>query len=235
MGLPGGAAARHVGQAASRPLLSSTANIDGEAPMKLYFSPGASSLAPHIALREAGLAFELERVSLKTKKTAGDADFMRINPKGYVPTLQFEDGTVLTEGPAIMLWVGDQVPEKRLTPLPGTMERYHLIEWLNFIATELHKNFGALFDPAAPDASKAASRARLEKRLDYLEKTLGDAPFVLGEHFTVADAYLFTVLGWGRFVDVDLARWPKLAAYAGRIGARPKVLDTLKAEGLLKG
>jgi glutathione S-transferase len=115
------------------------------------------------------------------------------------------------------------------------MERYHLIEWLNFIATELHKNFGALFDSAAPDASKATARARLEKRLGYLEKTLGDSPFVLGEHFTVADAYLFTVLGWGRFVDVDLARWPKLAAYAGRIGARPKVLATLKAEGLLKG
>ena len=202
--------------------------------MKLYFSPGASSLAPHIALREAGLRFELERVSLKSKKTAGDADFLRINPKGYVPALQFEDGTVLTEGPAIMLWVGDQVPEKRLAPAPGTMERYHLIEWLNFIATELHKNFGALFDPTAPDAAKAAARARLEKRLDYLDKALGDAPFLLGEHFTVADAYLFTVLGWGRFVDVDLTRWPHLAAYAGRIGVRPKVIDTLKAEGLLK-
>jgi glutathione S-transferase len=115
------------------------------------------------------------------------------------------------------------------------MERYHLIEWLNFIATELHKSFGALFDPGAPDAAKAAARARLDKRLDYLDRTLGDAPFLLGEHFTVADGYLFTVLGWGRLVDVDIARWPHLAAYAGRIGARPKVLDTLRAEGLLKG
>lgn len=203
--------------------------------MKLYYSPGASSLAPHIALREAGLRFELERVSLKTKKTASDADFLRINPKGYVPTLQFEDGTVLTEGPAIMLWIGDQVPEKRLVPSPGTMERYHLVEWLNFIATELHRNFGALFDPAAPEATRAAARTRLDKRLDYLEKTLGDALFLLGEHFTVADGYLFTVLGWGKFVDVDLGRWPKLAAYSARVGARPKVLDTLKAEGLLKG
>jgi len=202
--------------------------------MKLYYSPGSSSLAPHIALREAGVAFDLERVSLKTKKTASDADFTRINPKGYVPTLQFEDGSVLTEGLAIMLWIGDQVPEKRLTPGPGTMERYRLIEWLSFIGTELHKNFGALFDPGAPDASKAFARGRLEKRLDYLNKALGDAHFLLGEHFTVADAYLFTVLGWGRFVDVDLARWPKLAAYAGRIGTRPRVLDTLKAEGLLK-
>ncbi len=203
--------------------------------MKLYYSPGASSLAAHIALRESGLSFDLERVSLKTKKTASDADYLRVNPKGYVPALRFEDGSLLTEGPAIMLWVGDQVPEKRLAPSPGTMERYHLIEWLNFIATELHKSFGALFDPGAPDAAKAAARARLDKRLDYLDRTLGDAPFLLGEHFTVADGYLFTVLGWGRLVDVDIARWPHLAAYAGRIGARPKVLDTLRAEGLLKG
>ena len=203
--------------------------------MKLYYSPGASSLAAHIALRESGLSFDLERVSLKTKKTASDADYLRVNPKGYVPALRFEDGSLLTEGPAIMLWVGDQVPERRLAPSPGTMERYHLIEWLNFIATELHKSFGALFDPGAPDAAKAAARARLDKRHDYLDRTLGDAPFLLGEHFTVADGYLFTVLGWGRLVDVDLARWPHLAAYAGRIGARPKVLDTLRAEGLLKG
>jgi len=203
--------------------------------MKLYYSPGSSSLASHIALREAGLRFDLERVILKTKRTASDTDFMRVNPKGCVPTLQFEDGAVLTEGPAIMLWIGDQVPEKRLVPGPGTMERYHLIEWLNFIATEVHQSFGMLFDANAPAVSKDVARGRLEKRLDYLNKVLGDAPFVLGEHFTVADAYLFTVLGWGRYVDVDLARWPKLAAYAGRIGTRPKVLDTLKAEGLLKG
>ena len=203
--------------------------------MKLYYSPGSSSLAPHIALREAGLAFDLERVNLKTKKTASDTDYLRVNPKGYVPTLQFEDGTMLTEGPAIMLWVGDQVPEKRLVPSPGTMERYHLVENLNFIATELHKNFGALFDAGAPDAMKDFARGRLEKRLDYLNKALGESLFLLGEHFTVADAYLFTVLGWGKFVDVDLARWPKLAAYAGRIGTRPKVMETLKAEGLLKG
>jgi glutathione S-transferase len=216
-------------------LLSSPATVDEETSVKLYFSPGSSSLAPHVALREAGLAFDIERVSLKTKKTASDADFMRINPKGYVPTLQFEDGSVLTEVPAILLWIGDQVPEKRLTPAPGTMERYHLIEWLNFVATELHKNFGALFDPTAAEVCKQSARARLEKRLDYLGKALGEAPFLIGEHFTVADAYLFAVLGWGRFVDVDIGRWPNLAAYAARIGARPKVVDTLKAEGLLKG
>lgn len=203
--------------------------------MKLYYSPGASSLASHIALREAALAFDAERVNLKTKKTASDADFLRINPKGYVPALQFEDGSLLTEGPAILLWIGDQVPEKRLAPAPGTMERYHLIEWLNFIATELHKNFGALFDPAAPEPAKQAARAKLDKCLDYLSKALADSPFVVGEHFTVADAYLFTVLGWGKYVDLDLSRWPNLAAYAGRIGMRPKVVETLKAEGPLKG
>jgi glutathione S-transferase len=201
--------------------------------MKLYFSPGSSSLAPHIALREAGLAFELERVSLKTKKTASDRDFTRVNPKGCVPTLQFEDGTVLTEGSAIMLWIGDQVPEKRLAPSAGTMERYHLIESLTFIATEVHQNFRPLFDAGAPEASKAAARERLERRLDYLNKALGDQPFLLGEHFTVADGYLFTVLGWGKYVDLDLARWPKLAAFVSRVAGRPKVLDTLKAEGLL--
>ena len=202
--------------------------------MKLYYSPGASSLAAHIALREAGLPFELERVSLKTKKTAGDADFTRVNPKGCVPTLQFEDGAVLTEVPAILLWIGDQVPEKRLTPAPGTMERYHLIEALNFIATELHRHFGPLFDPAAPEPSKSYARGRLEQRLDYLNRSLGDQPHLVGEHFTVADAYLFTVLGWGRFVDVDLARWSGLAAFAGRAGMRPKVLDALRAEGLAR-
>lgn len=202
--------------------------------MKLYYSPGASSLASHIVLREAGLPFELERVSLKTKKTASDADYLRINPKGYVPTLQFEDGTVLTESAAIMLWLGDQVPEKRLAPSPGTMERYHLVEWLSFIGAELHKSFGALFDAGTPEAAMTAMREKLGRRLDYLEKALGDSLYLLGEHFSVADAYLFTVLGWGKFVDIDLARWPRLGAFAARTAGRPKVRDALKSEGLLK-
>lgn len=202
--------------------------------MKLYYSPGASSLLPHIVLREAGLSFELEKVSLKNKKTAGDRDFLRINAKGQVPTLQFEDGNVLTEGPAIVLWLADQVPEKRLAPAAGTMERYHMIEWLNFIATEMHKSFTALFDGGAPDATKQAARERIERRLDYAQKALGEQPFLIGEHFTTADAYLFTVLSWGAYVDIDITRWPKLAAFAARVGARPKVRDALKAEGLLK-
>lgn len=202
--------------------------------MKLYYSPGASSLLPHIVLREAGLSFELEKVSLKNKKTASDRDFLRINAKGQVPTLQFEDGSVLTEGPAIVLWLADQVPEKRLAPAAGTMERYHMIEWLNFIATEMHKSFTALFDGGAPDATKQAARERIERRLDYAQKALGEQPFLIGEHFTAADAYLFTVLSWGAYVDIDITRWPKLAAFAARVGARPKVRDALKAEGLLK-
>ncbi len=202
--------------------------------MKLYYSPGASSLLPHIVLREAGLSFELEKVSLKNKKTAGDRDFLRINAKGQVPTLQFEDGNVLTEGPAIVLWLADQVPEKRLAPAAGTMERYHMIEWLNFIATEMHKSFTPLFDGSAPDATKQAARERIERRLDYAQKALGEQPFLIGEHFTTADAYLFTVLSWGAYVDIDITRWPKLAAFAARVGARPKVRDALKAEGLLK-
>ncbi len=202
--------------------------------MKLYYSPGASSLLPHIVLREAGLSFELEKVSLKNKKTASDRDFLRINAKGQVPTLQFEDGSVLTEGPAIVLWLADQVPEKRLAPAAGTMERYHMIEWLNFIATEMHKSFTALFDGGAPDATKQAARERIERRLDYAQKALGEQPFLIGEHFTTADAYLFTVLSWGAYVDIDITRWPKLAAFAARVGARPKVRDALKAEGLLK-
>ncbi len=202
--------------------------------MKLYYSPGASSLLPHIVLREAGLSFELEKVSLKNKKTAGDRDFLRINAKGQVPTLQFEDGNVLTEGPAIVLWLADQVPEKRLAPAAGTMERYHMIEWLNFIATEMHKSFTPLFDGSAPDATKQAARERIERRLDYAQKALGEQPFLIGEHFTAADAYLFTVLSWGAYVDIDITRWPKLAAFAARVGARPKVRDALKAEGLLK-
>ncbi len=202
--------------------------------MKLYYSPGASSLLPHIVLREAGLSFELEKVSLKNKKTASDRDFLRINAKGQVPTLQFEDGSVLTEGPAIVLWLADQVPEKRLAPAAGTMERYHMIEWLNFIATEMHKSFTPLFDGSAPDATKLAARERIERRLDYAQKALGEQPFLIGEHFTTADAYLFTVLSWGAYVDIDITRWPKLAAFAARVGARPKVRDALKAEGLLK-
>lgn len=198
--------------------------------MKLYFSPGASSLAPHIALAEAGLAFELERVDLKTKKYGKDKDYLKINPKGYIPTLQFEDGSVLTEGPAILQWVADQVPEKHLAPPSGTMERYHLVEWLNFIASELQKQFSPLFNPTTSDDTKQHQRELLSRRFDYLQGALGSQLYVMGETFTVADAFLFTVLGWGKWVELDLAKWPRLADYHARVGARPKVQSAIAAE-----
>jgi glutathione S-transferase len=198
--------------------------------MKLYFSPGACSLSPHIALAEAGLAIELERVDLKAKKYGKDRDYLKVNPKGYVPTLQFEDGSVLTEGPAILQWVADQVPERHLAPAPGTMERYHLVEWLNFIATELHKQFSPLFNPASSDDFKQRQRELLARRFDYLQAALGSQPYLMGESFTIADAYLFTVLGWSKWVELDLARWPKLADYVARVAARPKVQAAIAAE-----
>ena len=202
--------------------------------MKLYFSPAACSLSPHIALCEAGLPHTVVQVDLKTKKTATDADYLRINPKGYVPALQFDDGSVLTEGPAIVQWIADQVPEKRLAPPAGTMERYHLIEWLNFISAELHQTMAALFKPDLPDVTRAALVERIGKRLDYVEGQMGGKTWLMGEHFTVADGYLFTVLGWARWVKFDLAKWTGLQAYAGRVAARPPVQQAMKAEGLIK-
>lgn len=198
--------------------------------MKLFFSPGACSLSPHIALREAGLSFEIEKVDLKAKKYAKDRDFTKINPKGYVPALQFEDGGVLTEGPAIVQWIADQVPEKHLAPASGTMERYHLIEWLNFISTELHKQFSPLFNPANPDDLKERQRDLLARRFDYIQGAMGANLYLMGETFTVADCYLFTVLGWSKYVGIDLAKWPQLAAYVERVAARPKVQAALAAE-----
>lgn len=202
--------------------------------MKLYFSPAACSLSPHIALCEAGLPHTIDQVDLKAKKTATDADFLRINPKGYVPALQFDDGTVLTEGPAIVQWIADQVPEKHLAPPAGTMERYHLVEWLNFIGTELHQTMAALFKPDLPDVTRAALVERIGKRLDYVEGQIGGKTWLMGDHFTVADGYLFTVLGWARWVKFDLSKWTGLQAYASRVAARPHVQQAMKAEGLIK-
>jgi glutathione S-transferase len=199
--------------------------------MKLYYSPGACSLSPHIVLREAGLAFSLEKVNLKTKVTASDADFTRVNPKGYVPALQFDDGSVLTEGPAIVQWIADEVPTKHLVPAAGTMERYQVIEWLNFISTELHKNFSPLFNPATPEATREMQAATLAKRIGYVEQHIA-GPYLTGSHFTVADAYLFTVLSWSKFVKLDLAPYANVNALIARIAARPAVQEALKAEGL---
>ncbi len=202
--------------------------------MKLYFSPGACSLSPHIVLREAGVKFELRKVDLGSKAVEGGGNYTEINPKGYVPALELADGEVLTEGPAIVQYIADHNPGSNLAPKNGTIERYHLQEWLNFITSELHKNFGALFNKNISDDWKAAATANISKRLDYVSDKLKDQHYLLGDQFSVADAYLFTVLGWGRHVGVDISQWPELIAYVARISTRPKVQEALRAEGLLK-
>lgn len=199
--------------------------------MKLYYAPGACSLSPHIVLREAGVDFELDRVDFATRKTAGGADFSKINPKGYVPTLQLDNGEVLTEGAAIVQYIADQHPAANLAPKNGTLERVRLQEALNYIAAEVHKSFSPLFSPEYDEAAKKLQRNKLSQRLDYLEQQFGDGrDYVLGKAFSVADAYLFTVLGWTGHVGLDLQKWPKLAAFHARVGARPKVQEALKAE-----
>lgn len=202
--------------------------------MKLYFSPGACSMASHIALLEAGLDFTAERVDLRSKQTAGGRDFSTINPKGYVPALELKDGAVLTEGPAILQFVADLAPERQLAPAAGTLERYRLAEWLNFIATEIHKNYSPLFRPAASADAKEAAAAALRTRLAWIAGQLAERDYLLGAQFSVADAYLFTALGWAGHVQFDLSPWPVLADYAQRIGARPAVQQALRAEGLIQ-
>lgn len=201
--------------------------------MKLFYSPGACSLATHIALFESGLDFSAERVDLKTKQTASGADFRAINPKGYVPALQLADGTVLTEGPALLQFVADQAPAKHLAPAFGEVERYQLMGWLNFIGTEVHKQFSPLFNPAATEDAKSNARTAIANRLGYLSRTLEGRDYLMG-NYTVADAYLFVVLSWSGHVNVSLADWPVLQAYLGRIAARPAVQQALRAEGLAK-
>jgi glutathione S-transferase len=185
-------------------------------------------------LLEAGLPFSLEKTDLKSKKTEKGTDYLTINSKGYVPALQLDDGQVLTEGPAIVQYLADQKPDSGLAPRAGTFERYRLMEMLNFISTELHKSFSPLFNPSAsPDWKKAATES-LGKRFDWLVAYIGDQKFLFGDNFTVADAYLFTILGWTRHAHIDLSRWPALEAYQSRVGHRPKVQEALKAEGLIK-
>jgi glutathione S-transferase len=201
--------------------------------MKLYFSPGACSLSPHIVLLESGLPFECEKVDLKQKVTASGADFTSINPKGYVPALQLDGGLVLTEGPAIVQYLADLAPEKHLAPLAGSLGRYKLAEWLNFISTEIHKAYGPLFNPASSEEAKGNARAALAKRFPVPARTLAGNDYLLGDQFSVADAYLFTVLSWAAKVDVDLSPWPSLQAFQLRVGARPAVQRALREEGLL--
>lgn len=201
--------------------------------MKLFISTGACSLSPHIALREAGLPFTTELVDLRSKRTASGADFVAINPKGYVPALQLDDGSLLTEGPAIVQYIADLVPAKALAPAAGTLARYRLAEWLNFISSEVHKAYGPLFNPAASADMKAAARAALAKRYAYIDAELAGRDYLVGEHFTVADGYLFTVSNWAGHVDVPLAGFAALQAFQARVGARPMVQQALRDEGLL--
>ena len=202
--------------------------------MKLYYSPAACSLSPHIVASEAGIPLELEKVDLATHKTASGQDFNTINPKGYVPALRFDDGSVLTEGPAIVQYLADQKPATGLAPAAGTMERYRLQEWLTFIGTELHKSFGTLFNKAAGDDAKQMAKVNIAKRLGYLNEHLAQRQFLLGGNFTVADAYAFTIVNWTNFVGIDLKPYPNVVAYMARVGTRPKVQEALRAEGLLK-
>jgi glutathione S-transferase len=200
--------------------------------MKLYFSPGACSLSPHIALLEAGLDFSTEKVDLRAKTTASGRDYTTINPRGYVPALELDNGVVLTEGPAIVQYIADQAPGK-LSPAPHSIEHYQLLERLNFIGTELHKNFGPLFNPGSAPEAKDAARSQLEKRFGQVAEMLGQHDYLVGNQYSVADGYLFVILGWAEKMGFDLARWPVLPAYKARVGARPAVQQALRDEGLL--
>ncbi len=202
--------------------------------VKLYFSPGACSLSPHIVLREAGLAFDLEQVDLQTKKLKSGGDFLKINPKGQVPVLKLDNGEILTEGPAIVQYIADQKPETGLAPKAGTMPRYRLQEWLNFVTSELHKVFAPLFRPNTPEEFVKITKENLANKFNFLDKELGKRPYLMGDKFTVPDAYAFTVVGWSKYKDIDLSRWPNLKAYMDRVAARPKVQEAMKAEGLTK-
>ncbi len=201
--------------------------------MKLYYGPASCSMASHIVLNELGIAFELARVDLRDKKVEGQ-DFSALNPKGYVPALRLDNGELLTEGAAILQYLADQKPELKLAPAWGTIERYRLQEWLNYIATEVHKNFSPLWrKDSSPEVRQAAIDV-LKKRFDFLTTALSKQKFLMGSQFTVADAYLFTVLNWCHYVKLDLSPWAVLQNYVNEISARPSVIATLKAEGLLK-
>jgi glutathione S-transferase len=202
--------------------------------MKLYYTPGACSLAPHIALREAGYQFDLEQVDLAAKKTKSGADYTKVNAKGYVPALQLDNGEVLTEAPVILQYIADQKPESGLVPKAGSMERYRTQEWLNFVTSELHKGFGILFNPALPENARPAVIDKLGSRLDFLAKQLDGKPYLTGDRFAAPDAYAFTVLSWAPYLKVSLDKWPTLKAYVERVAGRPQVQAALKAEGLAK-
>jgi glutathione S-transferase len=202
--------------------------------MKLYYSPGACSLSPHIVMRELGIPVELKKVNTKDKTIEGGGDFSKVNGRGYVPVLELDNGQVLTEGPAIVQYLADLKPDAGLAPKNGSLERYRLQEWLNFLTSEVHKSFTPLFKPNTPEEYKKIAKENLAARFDWLDKQLTGKDYLTGKTFTVADAYLFVLLNWTKFQNIDLSRWPNLAAFHARVGARPKVQEALQAEGLLK-
>ncbi|MFI4887279.1 MAG: glutathione transferase GstA [Burkholderiales bacterium] len=201
--------------------------------MKLYYAPGACSLAAHITLQESGLPFDLARVDLRDHKTADGRDYYAVNPKGYVPLLELDNGERLSEAAVIVQYVADRKPGT-LAPAFGSMERYRLMEWLNFIATEIHKGLGPLWKPTTPEAYKAATLQAVGDRFDYIVKTLATKPYLMGDAFTIADAYLFTIVNWHKFLKFDLDRWPALQAFQERVAARPNVRKALESEHLVK-
>lgn len=201
--------------------------------MKLYYAPGACSMAPHIVLREAGLKFDLDKVDLAAKKTESGEDYLAVNPKGYVPALKLDDGTVLTEASVICQYIADLRPRRGLAPKPKTPERYKLMEWLNFTSSEIHKGLGDFFNPKMTPEWREARLDRLAKRFDYLDRVLGANQHLMGE-FSIADAYLFTLLNWTGRLQVDISKWPNIQAFKARIAERPAVKKAMKAEGLGK-
>jgi glutathione S-transferase len=202
--------------------------------MKLYFTPGACSMAPHIVLGELGLAVDVEQVDLRAKRTQGGDDYTQVNPKGYVPALRLDNGDLLTEVAVILQYLADQKPEAGLIPKTGTLERYHVLEWLNFISSEIHKQFGPFFNPKITAEWRDNQVSLLGRRFDYVSAQLNGKSYLMGDKFTVADAYLFTILGWHQLAGLDLGKWPALKDYHARIAARPAVQATMKAEGLIK-
>lgn len=202
--------------------------------MQLYFSPGACSLATHITLRELGIPFELKRADTKTKKLVDGSDYLAINSKGAVPALQLDNGQVLTEGVVLMQYLADQKGDTPLLPRFGSPERYRVLEWLNFITSEVHKAYSPLWNPSADPKVKEYTLANLEKKLDWTDKQLAGKKFLTGENFTIADAYLYTVINWSFFLGMNLDKWPALKEFHARVAARPSVLAALEAEGLNK-
>ena len=201
--------------------------------MKLYFAPGVCSLSPHIVLEEAGLAYTGVKTDIRAKTIDGGGDYKKTNPLGYVPALELDDGTILTEGPAIVQYIADKVPDKHLAPANGSLDRYKMQSWLNFVSSELHKGFSPLFNPAMPEEAKKIARERLAARFEHVDKHLAGKDYLMGKAFSLPDAYLFTVLRWTVPSKIDLAPYPNLIAFMKRMEARPAVKSAMKAEGLV--